>query len=119
MKSILSPVYVAKVFKALNKRRSLRYKINILYDTLRVADIMTTDSSAPKSRSKQAFKVKDLVPRFLYFIYLLRVSSPGVKRLTKLRKNNIKLIIITSTYRRTREDNLNTPLSSFTDRKII
>ncbi|KAI4228463.1 MAG: hypothetical protein L6R40_008128 [Gallowayella cf. fulva] len=57
-RSILSPVDPAKVSEASSKRRSSRQKLSVLCDPPQAAEKMTIDSTAPKSRSKQAFMVK-------------------------------------------------------------
>ena len=118
-RSILSPVDPAKVSKAPNKRRSLRQKTNVPRDTSQAVEMTTTDSSAPKLRNKQAFKVKDAMLRSLYPVYSSRVSKPGAKWLTGLRKDGTRSTPIINIYRCIREDNLGTPLASSTDRKAV
>ena len=118
-RSILSPIDPAKVSKTSSKRRSLRQKTNVPRDTSQAVEMTTTDSSAPKLRSKQAFKSKDAILRSLHPVHSSRVSKPGAKRLTGLRKDGTKPTPIVNIYRCIREDNLGTPLTSSTDRKAV
>lgn len=90
-RSILGPVDPAKVSNASSKRRSSRQNLSILCDPSQVAEQMTTDSIAPKPKSKQAFRVKDAMPASLRPIHLSRVCMPGGKRPTRPRRDGTKL----------------------------
>lgn len=118
-RSILNLVNPAKVSKAPSKRRSSHRKMSVPCDASQAAEKMTTDSSAPEPRSKQAFKVRDAMPASLHPIHSSRVSKPGAKRPTGLRRGGTKLTPTTDVRRRTREDNLGTSSTSSTDRKAI
>ena len=115
-RSTLSSTDSAKVSKALSKRRSLRQKISVPCNGSWAADITTTDSSALKSRGKQAFKVKDAMPRSLHHIHSSRVSKPGAKWSPGLCKDGTKLTLIADMYH-TRERSLGTLSTSSTERK--
>lgn len=106
-RSILSPVDPAKVSKAPSKKRSPHRKISGPRNTSQAAEKPTADSSIPESTSKQVFKVKDAMPTSLRPIHPSRISKPGGRRPTKLRRDGT-LPPITGTRRLTREDNLGT-----------
>ena len=91
VRSVLSPADPAKISKASSKRRSPRQRISVLCDTSQAAEKMTTDSTAPEFRSKQAFKVKDAMPPSLRPIHPSRVCKPGGKRPAGLRRDSTKL----------------------------
>ena len=96
-KSILSPTDPAKVSKASSKRRSPRQKIQVPYNASQPGKKTTTNSSTPESRSKQAFKVKDAMPSALRPTHPSRVSKPGKKWPTELRRGGTKLPPMTDT----------------------
>ncbi|KAI4086276.1 MAG: hypothetical protein L6R37_008433, partial [Teloschistes peruensis] len=115
-RSILGPVDPAKVSKASSKRRSPRQKLSILCDPSQVAEQMTTDSIAPKPKSKQAFKVKDAMPASLRPIHPSRVCKPGGKRPTRPRRDGTKLPSIGTPWI-TREESSGTSLTPSAGRK--
>ena len=117
-RSILSPVDPAKVSKA-SKRRGPHQKMSVPCDTSQEAEKTTPNSSTPESRSKQAFKVKDSMPTSLRPIHSSRVSKPGRKRPTRLRRDGTKLSPTTGTHQLTRRDNLGTSSTPSTGRKAM
>ena len=116
---ILGPIDPAKVSKPLNKRQSPRQKISVTCDASRAAEKTTTDSSVPESRSKQAFKVKDMAPASLRPIHSSRVSKPNAKQSTRLHRGGTKLTPITGIHRYTREDNSGTPFNPPINKKSM
>ena len=115
-RSILSLVDPAKVSKAPSKRRGPHQKMSVPCDTSQEAEKMIPNSSTPKSRSKQAFKVKDPMPASLCPIHSSRVSKPGRKRSTM---DGTKLSPTTGTHQLTRRDNLGTSSTPSTGRKAM
>lgn len=109
-RSILSPFDPAKVSKAPSKRRSPRQMMSVLCGTSQAAEKTTTDSSSPESRSKQVFPVRDAMPASLRLIHSSRVSKPGGKRPTELRRDG--------TQRLKREVNFGLSSTPSTGRKI-
>ncbi|KAL8801323.1 MAG: hypothetical protein Q9182_004529 [Xanthomendoza sp. 2 TL-2023] len=89
-RSILSPVDPAKVSKASTRRRRSRQKLSVLCDRPQAAEKMTIDSAAPESRSKQASKVKDVMPASLRPTHSSGICKPGRKRLTGLHTGSTK-----------------------------
>ena len=81
-RSILSPVDPAKVSKVYRKKRSSRRKLSVSCDPPQAAAQKTIDSTAPKPRSKRAFKVKDAMPASLRPIHSSGICKPSRKRLT-------------------------------------
>ncbi|KAI4225864.1 MAG: hypothetical protein L6R40_008341 [Gallowayella cf. fulva] len=81
-RSILSPVDPAKVSKVYSKKRSSRRQLSVSCDPPQAAAEMTIDSTAPKPRSKRAFKVKDAMPASLRPIHSSGICKPSRKRLT-------------------------------------
>lgn len=118
-RSIFSPVDLAKVSKALSKKRSSHQKMSVSCDASQTVEKTTVSSSTPQSRSKQVFKVKNATPTSLCPIHSSKVSKSSAKRPTRLRKDDTKLTSTTDTHRLTRKDNLGTSSISSTDRKAM
>lgn len=97
-RSILSPVDPTKVSKAPSKKRSPHQKMSVSCDASQTVEKTTVDSSNPQSRSKQVFKAKNATPASLS-----KVSKPGSKRPTRLRKDGTKLTSTTDTHLLTRK----------------
>ena len=112
-RSILSPVDPAKVSKAPSKRRSPRQQMSVPCGASQTAEKMTTDSSNPESRSKQA------MPAPLHPIHSSRVSKPRGKRPTGLRRDGTKLPTTTGAYRLKREYNSGPSSTPSTGRKAM
>ena len=115
---ILSSVDLGKVFKAFSKKRNLCQKMNVLYDVSQTEKKTTINYSAPRSKCKQVFKVKNATSAFVHLIHSSKVSKPGAKRSIKLRKNNTKLASTTGSYQLTK-DNLGTLSIPSMDRKAM
>lgn len=118
-RSILSPVDPAKVSKAPSKRRSPHQKTSVSCDASQTVEKTTIDSSAPQSRSKQVFKAQNATPASLRATHSSKVSKPGAKRPTRLRRDGTKLTSTTDTHGLTRKDNWSLSSISSTDRKAF
>lgn len=118
-RSILSPFDPVKVSKALSKRQSPHQKMSVPCNASQEVEKTATDSSSPDLRSKQALKVRNLMPASLPPIHSSRVSKAGGKRPTRLRRDGTKLPPTTGKQRLTREDNLGTLSAPSTGRKAM
>lgn len=117
-KSILGPLNPTKISKPPSKGRSPHRKLSSQCSLLHNAEEMTTDAGTTESRSKQAFKVNNVMPASLRPIHSSRISKPAGKQPNSLRRDGTKSSL--SGRRRPKsEDKLSTSLNPSTGREAM
>lgn len=88
---------------------------NILQSTKKI----NTNLSTLKLRSKQTFKIKDIISASLYSVHSLKVFKLNKKLLSELFRDDIKLLLTSSTHWSKREHSLNLLLTLSIGRKVM